>query len=115
MGQEDQSRKGRLILMPHSHVSCLVHLVFSTSGQQPTIRDRHHRVLARDLGHVSMHHERVSRGIQKISDGTRDAAMIQPSQRGLVHALFATQHCVLGYYQAVPAGLSLEMEFSHTF
>ena len=31
MGQQDQSRKGRLILMPHSHVSCLVHLVFSTS------------------------------------------------------------------------------------
>jgi hypothetical protein len=41
----------------------------------------------------------------KISDGTRDAAMIQPSLTGLVHALFATQHCVLGYYQAVPAGL----------
>src|SRR6266700_3037219 len=36
MDQEDQSRKGRLILMPHSHLSCLVHLVFSTSGQQPT-------------------------------------------------------------------------------
>src|SRR6267154_881109 len=35
----------------------------------------------------------------------RDAAMIQPSLTGLVHALFATQHCVLGYYQAVPAGL----------
>ena len=31
--------------------------------------------------------------------------MIQPSLTGLVHALFATQHCVLGYYQAVPAGL----------
>ncbi len=31
--------------------------------------------------------------------------MIQPSLAGLVHALFATQHCVLGYYQAVPAGL----------
>jgi hypothetical protein len=35
--------------------------------------------------------------------------MIQPSLTGptagrgrLVHALFATQHCVLGYYQAVP-------------
>jgi hypothetical protein len=28
-----------------------------------------------------------------------------PSPTGLVHALFATQHCVLGYYQAVPAGL----------
>ena len=41
--------------------------------------------------------------------------MIQPSLTGLVHALFATKHCVLGYYQAVPAGLSLEMEFSHTF
>src|SRR5882757_3863805 len=47
----------------------------------------------------------LGRGIQKISDGTRDAAMIQPSLTGLVHALFATQHCVLGYYQAVPAGL----------
>jgi hypothetical protein len=33
--------------------------------------------------------------------------MIQPSLTGLVHALFATQHCVLGYYQAVPAGLTL--------
>jgi hypothetical protein len=31
--------------------------------------------------------------------------MIQPSLTGLVHALFATQHCVLGYYQVVPAGL----------
>src|SRR5258708_27936036 len=31
MGQEDQSREGRLILVPHTHVSCLVHLVFSTS------------------------------------------------------------------------------------
>src|SRR5258707_6424591 len=38
-------------------------------------------------------------------DGARDPAMIQPSLTGLVHALFATQHCVLGYYQAVPAGL----------
>src|SRR5882762_8961152 len=28
--------------------------------------------------------------------------MIQPSRTGLLHALFATQHCVLGYYQAVP-------------
>src|SRR6266702_3096379 len=49
MGQEDQSRKGRLILMPHRHVSCLVHLVFSTSGRQPTIReqmrDRQHAYL----------------------------------------------------------------------
>ena len=35
MGHEDQSREGRLILMPHSHVSCLVHLVFSTSGREP--------------------------------------------------------------------------------
>src|SRR5882757_8822527 len=33
------------------------------------------------------------------------SAIIQPSLTGLVHALFATQHCVLGYYQAVPAGL----------
>src|SRR5258707_13850875 len=41
-------------------------------------------------------------------DGTRDAAIIQPSLTGLVHALFATQHCVLGYYQAVPAGLTLQ-------
>src|SRR5216683_990218 len=40
MGQEDQSRKGRLILMPHRHVSCLVHVVFSTSGRQPTIREQ---------------------------------------------------------------------------
>src|SRR5260370_12145083 len=47
----------------------------------------------------------LGRGIQKISDVTRDAAMIQPSLTGLVHALFATQHCVLGYYQAVPPGL----------
>jgi hypothetical protein len=31
--------------------------------------------------------------------------MIQPSLTGLVHALIATQHCVLGYYQVVPAGL----------
>src|SRR6267154_731845 len=30
MGQEDQSRKGRLILMPHCHVFCLVRLVFNT-------------------------------------------------------------------------------------
>jgi hypothetical protein len=60
MGQEDQSRKGRLILMPHSHVSCLFHLVFSTSGRQPAIRDRHHRVLAPDPAQVSKHHERVS-------------------------------------------------------
>jgi hypothetical protein len=42
---------------------------------------------------------------KEISDGTRDPAMIQPSLTGLVYALFATQHCVLGYYQAVPAGL----------
>ena len=59
MGQEDQpapacrgSRKGRLILMPHSHVFCLVHLVFSTSGRQPTIReqmrDRLHALPGRD-------------------------------------------------------------------
>ncbi len=38
--------------------------------------------------------------------------MNQPSLTGptagrgrLVHKLFATQHCVLGYYQAVAAGL----------
>src|SRR5258708_39911094 len=47
----------------------------------------------------------LGRGVQKISDGARDPAMIQPSLTGLVHALFATQHCVLGYSQAVPAGL----------
>jgi hypothetical protein len=31
--------------------------------------------------------------------------MIQPSLTGLVYALLVTQHCVLGYYQAVPSGL----------
>ena len=51
-------------------------------------------------GSPGVQHQRTT-----ISDGTRDPAMIQPSLTGLVHALFATQHCVLGYYQAVPAGL----------
>src|SRR5882757_3199022 len=58
MGVEDQSRKGRLILMPHSHVFCLVHLVFSTSGRQPIIReqmrDRLHAYLSGIAGENAM-------------------------------------------------------------
>ena len=43
---------------------------------------------------------------------TRDPAVIQQSLTGLVRALFATQHCVPGYDQAVPAGLYATKQLS---
>src|SRR5882672_2722119 len=100
MGQEDQSRKGRLI-----------HLLLSLPSTVPIAGlFGQHFPTGEDGGFYSYSGQAsrtgyLGRGIQKISDGTRDPAMIQPSLTGLVHALFATQHCVLGYYQAVPAGL----------
>jgi hypothetical protein len=98
MGQEDQSREGRLIFMPHSRVSCLVHLVFSTSRRQPTMREQMRDRLHAYLGGIARETAMVAIAVGGVAD-------IQPSLTGRVHALFATQHCVLGYYQAVPAGL----------
>ena len=86
-------------------------------------RDRHHRVLARDPAQVSMQSiphlfpdcRLSSAGAEHQVNQARYVTMRhenQPSltgptagRGGLVHALFATQHCVLGYCQAVPAGL----------
>src|SRR5882724_9133876 len=98
MGQEDQSREGRLFLMPHGQVFRLVHLVFSTSGRQPAIREQMRDRLHAYLGGIARENAMVAIAVGGVAD-------IQPSLTGLVHALFATQHCVRGYYQAVPAGL----------
>jgi putative transposase len=62
MGQEDQSRKGRLILMPHRHVFCLVHLVFSTSRRQPTIREQMRDRLHAYLGGIARENAMVAIG-----------------------------------------------------
>jgi len=58
------------------------------------MRDRLHAY----LGGIARENAMVAIAVGGVAD-------IQPSLTGLVHALFATQHCVLGYYQAVPAGL----------
>ena len=73
MGQEDQSRKGRLILMPHSHVSCLVHLVFSTSGRQPTIRELMRDRLHAWLGGIARENVMVAIAVGRRS-GSRSLA-----------------------------------------
>src|SRR5712664_2358821 len=72
MGQEDQSRKGRLILMPHSHVFCLVHLVFSTSGRQPTIREQMRGRLHAYLGGIASERDGGDRGRRR--SGSRSLA-----------------------------------------
>ena len=66
MGQEDQSRKGRLILMPH--VSCLVHLVFSTSGRQPTIREQMRDQLHPYLGGIARENAMVAIAVGGVAD-----------------------------------------------
>src|SRR5882757_8716479 len=82
-------------------------------------RDRHHRVLARDPAQVSMQSiphlfpdcRLSSAGAEHQVNQAKYVTMRhenQPSLTGLVHPRFATQHCVLGYYQAVPAGLTLQ-------
>ena len=68
MGQEDQSRKGRLILMPHSHVFCLVHLVFSTSGRQPTIREQMRDRLHAYLGGIARENAMVAIAVGGVAD-----------------------------------------------
>jgi putative transposase len=68
MGQEDQSRKGRLILMPHSHVSCLVHLVFSTSGRKPTIRGKMRDRLHAYLGGIARENAMVAIAVGGVAD-----------------------------------------------
>jgi putative transposase len=68
MGQEDQSRKGRLILMPHRHVSCLVHLVFSTSGRQPTIREQMRDRLHAYLGGIARENAMVAIAVGGVAD-----------------------------------------------
>ena len=68
MGQEDQSRKGRLILMPHSHVFCLVHLVFSTSGRQPIIREQMQGRLHAYLGGIARENAMVAIAVGSIAD-----------------------------------------------
>jgi putative transposase len=68
MGQEDQSREGRLILMPHSHVSCLVHLVFSTSGRQPTIREQMRDRLHAYLGGIARENAMVAIAVGGVAD-----------------------------------------------
>ena len=66
-GPEDQSREGGLILMPHSHVSCLVHLVFSTSGRQPTIREQMRDRLHAYLGGIARENPKVAiRGLSVV-------------------------------------------------
>ncbi len=68
MGQEDQSRKGRLILMPHNHVTCLVHLVFSTSGRQPTIREQMRDRLHAYLGGIARENAMVAIAVGGVAD-----------------------------------------------
>ena len=68
MGKEDQSRKGRLIVMPHRHVSCLVHLVFSTSGRQPTIREQMRDRLHAYLGGIARENAMVAIAVGGVAD-----------------------------------------------
>ena len=68
MGQQDQSRKGRLILMHHRHVSCLVHLVFSTSGRQPTIREEMEDRLHAYLGGIARENAMVAIAIGGVAE-----------------------------------------------
>ena len=66
--QRDQSRKGRLILVPPSHVFCLVHLVFSTSRRQPTIREQMRDRLHAYLGGIARENAMVAIAVGGVAD-----------------------------------------------
>jgi REP-associated tyrosine transposase len=54
--------------MPHSHVFCLVHLVLSTSGRQPIIRESMQARLHAYLGGIARENAMVAIAVGGVSD-----------------------------------------------